>query len=154
MEAISGDTQGPFRVVSSEGTTKNVKFIDANTKYAKMFGVKESTAENTAELFKIFLTRLERRTGDKCKYFKCDDGGEFKGAFHDYLESIGIQKQRGMGYEHHYPGAAENLHKNIMGRARAMHIDSHLPIEYYLDSQLMGCYFWNREVPTGISVTP
>ena len=154
LEMISGDTQGPFRVVSHSGTNMNIKFVDTATKYAKMFEISDGTAATALSLFKPFLKRLERRTGDTCKYFMCDDGNEFKGEFHDFLEDIGIQKQRGLPYEHHIPPHAENLHKNIMSRARAMLIASHLPITYYVDSQLTATYLWNREYHAGLDKTP
>jgi hypothetical protein len=92
LEMLSGDTQGPFRVMSNSGTRMNLKFVDSATKYAKMFEIADGTASTALFMFKSFLARLERRTGDVCKYFSCDDGTEFKGPFHDYLEEVGIQK--------------------------------------------------------------
>jgi hypothetical protein len=154
MDILSGDIQGPFRITSSEGTTSNVKFVDSATKYVKMFGIADKSSTTVLSVFKPLLLRLERRTGDKCKYFRCDDGTEFKGEFHDYLESLGIQKQRGLPYEHHIPPLAENLHKQIMNRARTMLIASKLPKEYYLDAQLTAVYLWNREAHSGIDKTP
>ena len=78
--------------MSNSGTRMNLKFVDSATKYAKMFEIADGTASTALFMFKSFLARLERRTGDVCKYFSCDDGTEFKGPFHDYLEEVGIQK--------------------------------------------------------------
>ena len=48
-----------------------------------------------------------------------DGGTEFYGAFLDFLESEGIQKNIGEDYEHTFPPDAEYANRIINGMARS-----------------------------------
>jgi hypothetical protein len=80
----------------------------------------------------------------KLKVVATDSGTEFNGEFLAYLESEGIIKRNGQGYDHHFPPLAENAHRIITAMSRAMLFESKLPAKYYGEAMLTACYVLNR----------
>jgi hypothetical protein len=74
LEVISSDTQGPFPTAAIDGTSNNIKLVDAKSKYCKMETISDRTAATVASVFKRFQARMERRTGLKIKYIRTDGG--------------------------------------------------------------------------------
>jgi hypothetical protein len=154
LEVVSADTTGPFRVNAIDGTRLNIKIIDKKSRYVKMVTLQNHNAASALDAFVSYQRRLERRTGNKIKFFQCDDGTEFKGVFSDHLKKEGIVKQKGEPYEHHIPGQGENAHSKILERGRTMLYASKLPIEYYAEAQLTAAYLHNRYVHADDIITP
>ena len=154
LEVISSDTQGPFPVIANDGSCNNIKFIDSKSKYCKMETIQDRSAASCLGPFKRFQARLERRTGRLIKNLRTDGGPEYMGVFLDHLESTGIVKQKCTPYNHNHPGQAERLHQSIMVKARAMHIASNLPPQFYADAQLTASYLHNRLLHGTASTTP
>jgi hypothetical protein len=73
-----------------------------------------------------------------------DSGNELNGSFLGYLESFGITKRKGRGYDHHFPPDAENANRIILMMARALLLQSKLLENYYGEAMLCACYLLNR----------
>jgi hypothetical protein len=144
LEKIHVDLQGPFPIEGSDGTRWNIKAVDSKSKYVKMETINSKASKWTKEFIERFKNRSERQTGKTIKMILTDSGNEFNGEFVNYLETQGIIKRKGHGYDHHYPPLAENAHKTITGMARAMLSYSKLPEKYYVNAMLTACYVLNR----------
>jgi hypothetical protein len=144
LELIEMDIQGPFPLPDDEGNKSNVKLVDHNTTYVKCETIPDKSALTMAKIFKRYQARMERRTGKKIKFVRTDSGTEFAGEFLNHLESEGIIKQRGIGYDHHVPGKCERMHQTILGSAKSMLLASRLPLRFYGDALLTATYIWNR----------
>ena len=112
------------------------------------------TSRTTLDLFQLLKVRLELNTGKKIRYFKSDNGSEFKGEFSDYLRTEGITHLLGEPYRKHIPPSAERAHRTILNRGRANHIGSNLPMSYYNESQLFSVYIFNRMIHSGATKSP
>jgi hypothetical protein len=154
LDVVETDTQGPFPLAARDGSTNNIKFVDAFSGYTKMETLPDRTAGTVAATFRRFMARMERRTGRKIKVVRADGGTEYMGEFLDDLEALGIVKQKGLPYQHQHPGRAERVHPSIMRRARAMLLDSKLPSTYYAEAQLTAAYLHNRMVHGSAIKTP
>jgi hypothetical protein len=154
LEIIEIDLQGPFPVAGRDSTVWNVKFVDNLSGYLKMNTLPDKEAASVLKAFKHFQLRMERKTGKKVKIVRTDGGTEFQGAFKLYLQSIGIDQQICPPYRHSHPGKAERAHQTILRNARSMLIASNLPVEYYVDAQLMATYLYNRTIHGKNTLTP
>ena len=63
MDVIAGYEQGPFRLVSREGTKYNVKFIEKHSRYMKMFHLADIKDATLLKSFQPWLIRMQNRTG-------------------------------------------------------------------------------------------
>ena len=152
MEVIAGDEQGPFRLVSNEGTKYNVKFVEKYSGYMKMFHVPDIKDDTLLNSFRPWLTRMENKTGITAKFFECDQS--FDGPFLNFLEEKGITKLKGEEYEYHFPGIVENGNLNIVRHSSSMLIASKLPKKFYSDAQSTAVYLHNRIVHGERELTP
>jgi hypothetical protein len=154
LEVIEMDIQGPFPVRGHDGTVYNLKMVDVSTGYIKLENLKNKSAESVLESFKRYLARMERRTGNRVKYVRTDQGSEFDGVFLAYLEEMGITKMKGIAYDHHFPGHAERSHQTIANMAKAMLFDSKLERTYYSEALQTAVYLLNRTAHGDRTVTP
>jgi len=154
LEVIQSDTQGPFPLPALDGTRGNIKFIDTASGYVKMEPIANLSSRTALDCFKRYQARMERRTNQKIKYVRTDQGREYKKHFLHYLADQGITKQSGIAYEHHHPGKCERAHQTIMTLGRAMLIASKLPINLYCEAQMTATYLYNRTVHGEDTITP
>ena len=146
LEIIESDIQGPFPVAGYDGSRYNVKFVDSKSGWIHMRTITNRRSETILAVFKLFQQRMENYLDRKIRIVRTDGGREYEGCFFDYLHNRGIVKQTAIPYAHHQPGKAERSHQTILRLGRAMHIDSQLPMEYYIDAQLTAVYLSNRMI--------
>jgi len=87
LELIYSDLWGPTPVLSTEGFKYYIVFIDACTRYAWLYPLKQKS--DALAIFKTFHMFAELQYQSKLKVFQTNNGGEFK-AFLPYLTSCGI----------------------------------------------------------------
>jgi hypothetical protein len=153
LEMIECDTT-PFSIVSHDGYSYNVKFVDRASGYIEMYWIPDLKAASILNCFINFKTKMEIIIGEKIKYFRCDGGSEFRGVFEVYLNSNGIIHQVGNAYKKHYPPRAERAHRTILNLAKAAHIESNLPIHYFSEAHRYAAFTINRLVRTGSDKSP
>jgi hypothetical protein len=61
--------------------------------------IHDKSATTTTDFIRWFHTRSERQTGKSLKTICTDSGNEFNKTFLGYLESFGITKRKGHGYD-------------------------------------------------------
>ena len=81
-------------------------------------------------VFKQFKSIIEKVTEKKIKFFRSDQGNEFKGVFATFLESEGIVHQLGTAYDHTHPAKCERMHQTIMRMGRTLLLESQLPLKF------------------------
>jgi Reverse transcriptase (RNA-dependent DNA polymerase) len=153
-EVIEADIQGPFSIYASDGTNCNLKLIDVKSGFAAYFPLTDTTSNTVVDKFILFKTKLERQTGKQVKRLRVDQGTHFMGKVLSYLESSGIIKEKGIEYNHHFPGKCERLHQSILRNGRANLISSNLPQKYYSDAFRYSTYIHNRTIHGSNTKTP
>jgi hypothetical protein len=154
LSVIESDIQGPFPIRDINGTVLNLKFIDCSSGWAKMYLLKNSTSATVKDKFVDFQTRMERQTGKKIKRLRVDGGHEYYGDLLTYTSNLGIVKEKGTPYDHHFPARAERLHRTVLRHANTMLFESKLPARYYGEAQLTFIYLYNRMPHSGSDKTP
>ena len=105
----------------------------------------DKSSITTKNIFDYFVKRNERETGKRIKYVTTDGGTEFYGEFLNLLESQGIQKIRGIDYNHSFPPDAENANGIINRLIRSNLLESKLPATYLPFALKYSCYTYNRQ---------
>ena len=145
LENISVDMQGPISIKAVDGSKYNMKMVDSKSKYVTVVPTSNKKSITTANIYDYFLKRNERATGNRVKFTATDGGTEFYGSFLDLLEREGIQKVRGVDYEHSFPIDAENANGILNGMTRANLTYSKLPATYWTYALKHAAYSYNRK---------
>ena len=135
LEVIEIDIQGPFPLLSNDGTNFNLKLIDSKSGWLHYTTLKDCTANTVLDHFITYQTRLERQTGKKIKRIKTDGGVEYLKEFLIYLANHGLIKEKGIPYTKHHPGKAERAHQTILRSGRVNLNQSLLPSNMYNEAQ-------------------
>jgi hypothetical protein len=75
------------------------------------------------------FNKVENQTGRKIKFFRTDDGGEFKDLTPE-LNARGIQWEKSAPYAQDQDGVSERSIRTILERARTLMIHAHLPRKF------------------------
>jgi hypothetical protein len=61
LERVHVDIQGPFPVISNDGTRMNIKAVDSHSGYVKMELIHDKSATTRTDFIRRFHTRSERQ---------------------------------------------------------------------------------------------
>jgi hypothetical protein len=134
------------RINDHNGSKINIKIIDVFSRWIHFAPLLNKTPSSILRILQPFIARIERRTEKVVKEIQLDQGSEFKGVVSEFLQENGIFKLETDPYDSHFPGPAENAHKQISASGRTLLIDSKLPIRFHTLAQQTAVYNWNRSV--------
>ncbi|KAH9705793.1 retrovirus-related pol polyprotein from transposon RE1 [Citrus sinensis] len=146
LELIHTDLWGPASVLSMEGYSYYISFVDDYTRYCWIFPlVLKSDALGT---FKNFKTLVEKQFSLPIKALQYDMGGEFK-AFISFLHQEGIQFRHSYPHTHHQNGVVERKHRHIIETGLTLLAQAQMPISYWWEAFHTASYLINR-MPTTV----
>jgi hypothetical protein len=154
LAQVHSDLQGPYPIIAIDGTTSNIKFVDAATGYITMATIPDRTATTAALAYAAYKVRNELKTGKKILEVSTDGGGEFQGQFSENLKLAGTTHIIGDAHKHHLPPFAERANQTCQKFGRANLLQSKLPIKFYAEAQLYSIWILNRLVHTGQTKSP
>ena len=112
-----------------------ITFIDDFSRYGYVFFIEEKS--DALEMFKVFLTKVEKQLGKVIKIVTSDRGGEYygkhgdvgqqKGPFSRYLQDNGIVAQYTMSGSPERNSVAERRNRTLMEMKRIVMSRSNLP---------------------------
>ena len=111
LDLIHSDLCGPMPK-SLGGAQYFVTFIDDHSRKTWVYLLK--TKNQVLEVFKQFLSLVERQTGKKLKCIRTDNGGEYTGPFHAYCKEHGIRHQMTPPKTPQLNGLAERMNRTLM----------------------------------------
>ncbi|KAL4311654.1 hypothetical protein GQ457_01G013270 [Hibiscus cannabinus] len=86
LELVHSDVCGMIKVRSHGGALYFVTFIDGYSRKLWVYTLKSK--DQVFETFKQFQASVERETGKKLKCIRTDNGGEYRGSFHEYYAKL------------------------------------------------------------------
>ena len=154
LQQVHSDSQGPYPIVGIDGTSSNIKFVDAASSFIKQETIGDRTAQTALNAFINFKTRAELTTGLKIKTLSTDAGTEFQGEFANYLKESGITYLIGDVKKKHLSPYAERANQTVQKFGRASLLQSKLPISWYPLAQEYAVWILNRLVHVGKTISP
>ncbi|KAI3795746.1 hypothetical protein L1987_38403 [Smallanthus sonchifolius] len=103
------------------------------------------TKDETAEILKSYILRVENQSNQNVKIIRCDQGTEFKNhILNCFCESKGIERQYSAPRTPQQNGVAERRNGTLIESTRSMLADSKLPLTFWAEAVSTACYVHNR----------
>ncbi|GJV48450.1 putative ribonuclease H-like domain-containing protein [Tanacetum coccineum] len=104
-----------------------------------------STKDETSDIFKSFITRVENLINQRVKVIRCDNETEFKNKeMNQFCERKGIKREFSIARTPQQNGVAERKNRTLIEAARTMLVDSKLPTTFWAEAVNAACYVQNR----------
>jgi len=141
LDLVHSDVCGPFKK-SLGGARYFVTFIDDHSRKTWVYTLK--TKDQVFQVFKQFLTLVERETGKKLKCIRTDNGGEYQGQFDAYCKEHGIRHQFTPPKTPQLNGLAERMNRTLIERTRCLLSHSKLPKAFWGEALVTAAYVLNH----------
>ncbi|KAE8695131.1 hypothetical protein F3Y22_tig00110733pilonHSYRG00089 [Hibiscus syriacus] len=101
----------------------------------------------------VASSRVELDSGNKIKYFRIENGGEYTSKeFDDFCRKEGIKRQFTVANTPQQNGVAERMNRTLLERTRAMLRDAGLEKSFWAEAVNTACYLVNRAPSTAIEL--
>ncbi|GJX30144.1 putative ribonuclease H-like domain-containing protein [Tanacetum coccineum] len=148
LQLLHMDLFGPTSVRSLNHKTYFLVINDDFSRLSWVFFLR--TKDETSEILKDFIRKIENQLNQKVKTIRCDNGTEFKNM--DFIEffcgSKGIKREYSNARTPQQNGVAEGKNRTLIEAARTMLADSFLPNTFWVEAVSTACYVLNRHVRT------
>ncbi|KAI3774115.1 hypothetical protein L1987_48659 [Smallanthus sonchifolius] len=134
------DLFGPTNVMSMGKKSYCLVITDHYTRYLWVYVL--ITKDETTEILKSFIIKVENQSNQKVKIIRCDQGTELKNqTLNCFCEGKGIQRQYSTPRTRQQNGVAERRNRTLIESARSMLADSKLPLTFWAEafSKPFGC---------------
>ena len=137
------DLFGPVYVKSLNKKQYCLVVTDDYSRFTWVFFL--GSKDETTEILKEFITRVENLMDHKVKIIRCDNGTEFKNqTMNQFCVGKGIVRQYSVARTPQQNGVAERRNRTLIEAARTMLSDSKLPIPFWAEAVNTACYVQNR----------
>ena len=103
-----------------------VSFIDDYSRKVWVYFMKQKS--EVFRIFKQWKAKVENQTGKKLKYFRSDNGTEYKDiSFLQFCQDEGITRHFSVKRTPEQNGVAERMNRTLLERARCMRLNAGLP---------------------------
>ncbi|GJT28830.1 ribonuclease H-like domain-containing protein [Tanacetum coccineum] len=107
--------------------------------------LKTASKDETSDIFKSFITKIENLVDKKVKIIICDNETEFKNrVMSEFCKEKGIKKEFSVARTPQQNGVAERRNRTLIEVARTMLADSKLPTTFWAEAVNTDCYVQNR----------
>ncbi|GKB57739.1 ribonuclease H-like domain-containing protein [Tanacetum coccineum] len=118
-----------------------------NPKGAKITG--KATKDETSDILKSFINRVENLTDQKVKVIRCDNINEFKNKeMNQFCERKGIKRKFSVARTPQQNGVAKRKNRTLIEVAMIMLADFKLPTTFWAEAVNTACYVQNRVLVT------
>ncbi|KAI3762713.1 hypothetical protein L1987_53154 [Smallanthus sonchifolius] len=143
LQLLHMDLFGPTNVMSMGKKSYCLVITDDFSRLSWVFFL--GTKDETAEILKSYILRVENQSNLKVKIIRCDQGTEFKNhTLNSFCESKGIERQYSAPRTPQQNGVAERRNRTLIESARSMLADSKLPLTFWAEAVSTACYVQNR----------
>ncbi|KAI3805330.1 hypothetical protein L1987_27609 [Smallanthus sonchifolius] len=137
------DLFGPTNVMSMGKKSYCLVITDDYTRFSWVYFLR--TKDETAEILKSYILRVENQSNQKMKIIRCDQGTEFKNhTLSCFCESKGIERQYSAPRTPQQNGVAERRNRTLIESARSMLTDSKLSLTFWAEAVSTTCYVQNQ----------
>ena len=146
LDLIFSDVWGPSPMFSSDGFCYFVIFVDAHTKFIRLYPLVAKS--DVFAIFHQFQALVERQFSLKIKYVQTDWGGEYR-KLNTYFKTIGIQHRVICPHTHEQNGMVERRHRHIVETGLTLLGQCKAPLKYWSYAFESSVYLINR-MPTAV----
>ena len=149
LALIYSDVWGPATTTSNGGSKYFITFVDDYTRKCWIYIMRSK--DQAFEMFKKFLSHVERETGKKVKTLRTDNGMEYCAKyFKDELSRLGIRTERTNVYSPEQNGVAERLNRTLLDSVRTILISSKLSAGWWAELVLTAAHVKNKIAHSGL----
>ncbi|GJZ10750.1 ribonuclease H-like domain-containing protein [Tanacetum coccineum] len=117
--------------------------IDDYSRFTWVFFL--ATKDETSDILKSFITKIENLVDHKVKVIRCDNGTEFRNReMNQFCEMKGILRQFSVARTPQQNRVDERRNMTLIEAARTMLADSKLPTTFWAEAINNACYVQNR----------
>jgi Integrase core domain len=153
LELIHNDLCGPISPTTYGGTNYYLLFTDDYTRMTHIYPLKKKSSANGLEKFKEYKPEVERQTGKMIKRLRTDGGGEYEKWMGIHLKGSGIIHETTAPYSPDQNGVAERANRTIMGRVKAIIVESKLDKRLWMEIAETVVYLKNRSPTSAVATT-
>ncbi|SCZ93428.1 BZ3500_MvSof-1268-A1-R1_Chr6-3g08654 [Microbotryum saponariae] len=129
----------------TKGRSIYMVIVDQLSTYKWAFPLGSKSASEVLEVWRGFQAQVERQSGQKIKFVRSDNGGEFVNQlFGDEFRALGITHELAARYTPQQNGQAERANGSLFALVRAMLKDSGLPKKYWSYAMEAAVFVSNR----------
>ncbi|GJV42822.1 putative ribonuclease H-like domain-containing protein [Tanacetum coccineum] len=137
---VQGKTQADWMLLYVVPT---VIVTDDYSRFSWIFFL--ATKDETSDIFKSFITRVENLIDQRVKVIRCDNGTKFKNKeMNQFCQRKGIKREFSVARTPQQNGVAERQNRTLIEAARTMLADSKLPTTFWAKAVNTACYVQNR----------
>ncbi|KAK3028831.1 hypothetical protein RJ639_038658 [Escallonia herrerae] len=120
--------------------------------HSDIWGPIKHISNGGARYFVTFIDDFSRKTGKKLKYFRSDNGMEYKDEeFLQFCKDKGIIRHFSVKRTPEQNGAAERMNITLLELARCMRLNADLPKSFWAEVVNTACYLINRSPSSAIN---
>lgn len=143
LSLVHTDICGPINKTSAGGARYFITFIDDYSRYTFVYFLK--TRDQVFEIFKDFVTFVEKQCEKKSKTIRSDNGREYLSReFEYFLTANGIKRQLSVAYTPQQNGVAERANRTLVEMARSMLVHSDMDKSFWAEAIRTAAYSRNR----------
>lgn len=152
LENIHVDLSGIIRTKGLKNENYYILFTDDYSLYRHIYPLVSKTKEEVLAVFRTYIAVAERQTGCSVKTFTLDRGGEFiNNLMMEEVRELGIEFHLTAGHTPAQNGVAERSNRTIGSKARAMMLESGLPLRFWYQACSAAVFIANRTVTKAVS---
>lgn len=142
---VVSDICGPFIQSSLHGSKYFLTFIDAYTRYTKIFPIQNRTQEVILNCLRAYVPWYERQSSSQIKIFRSDNAKEFVGEYvSNFLRCLGIIHQKTVPFTPAHNSIAERMNRTMLNKLRVTLHDTKLPIQLWDELLLAHVHILNN----------
>lgn len=151
LQNVHVDLSGINRVKGIFNEQYYILFCDDYSTYCHIFSLSSKCKENVFSIFVEYLALVERQTSQKLVQYTLDNGSEFINTMMDnYCKELGIHLHKTAPYTPQQNGVVERMNQTVVNMARAMMIQSGVPLEFWFLAVTAAVYIRNRSMTTAL----
>jgi len=149
LDYVHSDVWGPVTISSHSGAHYFVSFIDDYSRKVWVYFLKHKS--DVFSTFKTWKAQVETQTGKKIKYFRTDNGTEYREKeFLAFCDSEGITRHYTVKRTPQQNGVAERMNRTLTERARCMRLNAGLPKVFWAEAVNTACFLINKSPSSAI----
>ncbi|XP_023884034.1 uncharacterized protein LOC111996308 [Quercus suber] len=140
FDLVHMDVWGPYSIPTLDGYKYFLTIVDDAIQATWLFLMKFKF--DVTPLFQSFYTMVATQFSQNIKSIRTDNAKEF--AMSDFLSSHGIIHQYSCVYTSQQNSVVKRKHQHLLSIARALQIQSQVPLQFWGDCVLIAAYLINR----------
>lgn len=152
LENVHIDLSGINRCKGLNSEMYYILFCDDFSSFRHIYPLKSKTKEEVFSTIQKYIARTERQTGCLLRQFTLDGGGEFiNSIMSEFCDESGISLHVTAAHTPEENGVSERGNRTVAQKARAMMIQSGVPLRFWFEACNTAVFLMNRTITAAVS---